>query len=149
VRLTEHFTYEELTVSQEAARKGLDNTPPPDLMPNLRYLARQLEEIRRLIGKPILVTSGYRSPAVNEAVGGSKTSTHMKGLAADIIAPGFGIPYDLCKAIAAMEDLNYDQVIHEFQAWTHVGFSFGGDTPRRQVLTINNGGAGYVKGILP
>ena len=148
MRLTEHFTLEELTVSETAARCGIDNTPTPDIMPNLRYLTRQLETIRAAIGKPIHVNSGFRCLEVNNALGSKITSQHIRGLAGDIIAPQFGTAFELCKAVAAMEDLQFDQVIYEFRAWCHVGFKEAGNTPRRELLTIVNAKTGYQKGLL-
>jgi uncharacterized protein YcbK (DUF882 family) len=77
-------------ISQTAARMGIDNTPTPEILKNLRIMAAKLEEIRSLLGVPVLVSSGYRCPALNKAVGGSKGSAHLLGLAADITAPSFG-----------------------------------------------------------
>ena len=148
MNLTEHFTVEELSASDTAARKGIDNTVPLDLLPNLRYLSRILEGIRLAIKHPVRVNSGYRCPDLNEAVGGSRGSAHMKALAADIIAPGFGSPLELCKAVAVLDDVPYDQIIYEFGAWCHVGLVQAGDTPRKQLLTINSRTNGYRKGLL-
>ena len=148
MRLTEHFTLEELTVSETAARCGIDNTPSQDILPNLRYLSRQLEAIRAAIGKPIHVNSGFRCLEVNGALGSKPTSAHIRGLAADIIAPQFGTAFELCKAVAALEDLNFDQVIYEFRSWCHVGFCESGSTPRQQLLTIISAKTGYQAGLL-
>lgn len=135
-RLSAHFTLAELTVSQAAARKGLDNTPPIEVMPALRLLALGLEGIRILLGAPIIVNSGYRSPAVNAAVGGSPTSQHMRGEAADIICPGFGSPRAVATRIVEA-GIDYDQCIVEFGAWVHVSFVRHG---RRQALIIDHAG---------
>lgn len=138
MRLTEHFTLAELTVSQEAARRGIDNAPSVDVIANLRRTAELLERVREIVGKPIIVTSGYRSPAVNRAIGGATYSQHMLGQAADIVVPGFGSPLEVCRAIvAAMPSVPFHQLIHEFRAWTHISWS---DAPRRQVLTIDTAG---------
>lgn len=136
IRLSEHFTLAELTVSETAARRGIDNTPPPSALANLVRLAAMLENIRALIGKPIIVTSGYRSPIVNEMVNGATGSAHLTGRAADIIAPAFGTPLELARAIEAAR-LPLDQVIHEFGRWVHVSIPADRAEPRQMALTID------------
>jgi len=84
MKLSEHFSLEELTVSETAARKGLDNTPDNDALFDLKRLASFLEDVRAAVGKPLRINSAYRAPEVNSSVGGSKTSQHCKGQAADI-----------------------------------------------------------------
>lgn len=142
MNLSSHFTLDELTISQTAARKGLDNTPPPEVLANLKRLAATLEEVRGLVGKPIVVSSGYRSNAVNRAVGGSKTSAHMSGLAADINCHGLS-PVALAHVIKS-SGIEFDQLILEFDSWVHIAIA---DEPRRQLLTIRSG-TGYMKGIV-
>jgi putative chitinase len=95
--------------------------------------AAGLERVRKLLGAPILVTSGFRAPAVNAIVGGAPNSAHILGWAADIKSP-LGDPFAICQVIAA-SDLEFDQLIHEFGAWTHVSFD-----PRRrgQLLTTSH-----------
>lgn len=118
-----HFSLEELTFSEYAIRNGIDNTPSPDIITNLSRLSWWLEELRQDIGKPIIVSSAYRCPAVNKGIGGSKTSAHMQGLAADIKCASM-TPLDLAKQTAQMMfTTGYDQVIHEFGRWVHVGLS--------------------------
>lgn len=142
MNLSAHFTLAELTHSQTADRLGLDNDPPPEVVENLRKLALGLEMVRALIGAPIHVSSGYRSPAVNRAVGGSRNSQHMTGQAADITAPGFGTPLELVKAITGSA-IPFDQCILEFpgkdgrSGWCHISFA---DEPRRQALMIDHDG---------
>jgi len=99
-----------------------------------------MEEVRTILGdKPILVSSGYRSPAVNAAVGGSKSSAHMSGLAVDFSCPGFGTPRAICVALSPhMKKLGVDQLIYEYDTWVHLGLT--GGTPRHQALTIDNKG---------
>jgi zinc D-Ala-D-Ala carboxypeptidase len=97
--LTKHFNLAEMCNSQTAARLGLDNTPSDDVVDKLRYTCAGLELIRLITGCPIVVTSGYRSPAVNHAVGGKETSQHCRGEAADITAPAYGHPVDFMDAI--------------------------------------------------
>ena len=140
VKLTDHFTLAELTHSQAADRLGLDNTPPPDIIPRLVATAHGLEMIRALVQCPINISSGYRSLAVNAAVRGAKASQHLTGQAADITAPWFGPPRRLMDAIIKAA-LPFDQVILEFAGqgggWVHVSFT---DTPRGQALVVDHNG---------
>lgn len=137
MQLTEHFTFEELTVSQTAARLGLLNQPNDVALKNLFKTAEGLEAIRSLIGCAIVVTSGYRSEAVNKEVGGSPKSQHCTGQAADIIAPSFGSPLDLAREIEdSIVKLGVDQLILEYHRWVHVSFS---DQPRFEVWTKLSG----------
>jgi hypothetical protein len=146
VKLTEHFTLDEFTFSDYAARHGLSNEPMPRIRENLQYLAERMEEVRALLGNvPIRVTSGFRSEAVNAGVGGSLTSQHRYGLAADFLAPGYGTPFQVARAIKG-SGLQYDQLIHEFGRWTHISFVKGRE-PRRQALTIFTPGV-YLPGII-
>jgi hypothetical protein len=145
--LSEHFTLEELIISQTAARLGIDNTPSADIMRNLRKLAGVLEEVRsQLDDVSILVSSGYRCPELNKAVRGSKSSAHMDGLAVDFTAPAFGTVIQVARKIAA-SDLSYDQLIHEYGAWVHIGLAKDGVEPRRQKLSIFKG-TDYLNGIV-
>lgn len=137
MNLSEHFTLEELTASDYAVRHGLDNTPPADIMDNLRRVAAVLELVRAAVGKPVIVTSGYRSPVVNAGVGGTGTSAHCQGLAADIKVPGMR-PYDVCQAIRKA-GIGFDQLILEYGAWTHIGLPGPGKGPRNMELTYRSG----------
>ena len=140
MRLSSNFTLAELTVSETAARRGIDNTPDNTTIENLRRLAAALQQVRSLLGnKAILVSSGYRSPEVNVAVGGSKNSDHCKGLAADFISPSYGSPDDVIKAIVA-SDIPYKQVIREFDRWVHFSIPDENEEPRRQALVIDRNG---------
>ena len=141
MKLSEHFGLQEFTVSETAARQGIDNTPSPEVVENLKRLAAMLEEVRMLLGVPLHITSGYRSPELNKAIGGSKTSVHCHGLAADFIAAHLPI-IEACEMIAA-SDLVFDQLIYE-HTWIHLGLA--DIKPRRQVLTLRDGG--YVPGIV-
>ena len=140
MRLSENFSLEELTASETAARKGIDNTPSEDVISNLKRLAAALQEVRALLNhRSILVSSGYRSPELNQAVGGSATSDHCKGLAADFICPSYGSPNDIVRAIAA-SDLSFKQVIREFDKWVHLSIPEERQEPRKQALIIDREG---------
>lgn len=153
MQLTDHFTLEEMVLSEVAARKGLDNTPTPEVILSLTRVAQFLEQVRALAkttygpDKVIIVTSGYRSPAVNEAVGGVGTSYHCVGLAADIHCPGVAV-LDLAKLIE-QKLIGYDQLIHEFGTWVHVGLPVLNATPRHQSLTIGGHPTTTRTGLLP
>ena len=133
MRLSEHFTLAELTRSQWAARRGVDNTPPPEVLEALRDTAGRMEQVRTLLGAPVTVSSGYRSPRVNAAVGGARASAHLTGRAVDFTCPAYGTPLEVCRAIEA-SDLAFDRLIHEFGAWTHLSFD---PRARRQLLPVD------------
>lgn len=139
--LSPHFTLEEMLFSQTASRLGIDNTPPAEALDNLRLLAAGLEQVRTLLGRPILISSGYRSPALNEAVGGSLSSAHILGLAVDFTSPP-SQPLAVCKQIEASL-IAFDQLIYEHE-WVHFAI---GPQRRRQVLTYQ-GAAGYSSGLI-
>ncbi len=140
-----HFTLDELTASQMAARTGIDNTPPADVLENLRRTAMALEHVRSILGFPVMVSSGYRCPQLNAAIGGSKRSAHLRGLAADFTVPAYGSPHKIARVLAASE-LPFDQLIHEYGRWVHLGLADEGQRPRRQLLSIF-AGTGYLSGI--
>jgi len=139
MQLSEHFSLTELTTSEIAVRKGLDNLPESVALENLSRLAEKLEEVRKVLGKPIMINSAYRSPEVNSAVGGVKTSQHCLGCAADIRVPGM-TPDEVVKAIIASK-IQYDQLIREFDSWTHISIpNLPEQTPRNQTLIIDKAG---------
>ena len=144
MNLTKHFTLAELTASSKARSLGLDNTPPPELVPRLVRTAEMLERIRATLGVPVIVTSGYRSPAVNRAVGGVATSDHSQGHAADFVAPGFGTPEQIARSLAPLVDLlGIGQLIYEHiggKAWVHVSTRTP-EKPVNRVITITAKGA--------
>lgn len=144
MQLTPHFTLSELTASSTAERLGLDNTPAPEIVPRLVRTAQMLEMIRMELGAPVAVTSGYRSPAVNRAVGGVTSSDHAQGHAADIVAPKFGTPYQIAKKLAPLVDaLGIGQLILEGikgKQWVHVSTHTPEKTVNR-VITITDSGA--------
>jgi putative chitinase len=137
--LSPNFTLEEMTASTTAARRGLDNQPTPEHLENLKRLAAFLEEVRALLGKPILVNSAYRSKEVNDAVGGSKNSQHCLGCAADLRVPGM-TPKEVVTAVINSK-LKFDQVIEEFGSWTHISIPNKPEIgPRKQALIIDKAG---------
>ena len=145
-RLTPHFTLNEFTESRTAEEHLIDNTVPPQYLPNVRRVAVWLEAVRdgALDGRPVTITSGYRSIELNLTVGGSRTSAHLKGLAADIVCPGFGTPLEVARALSVAPGLKYDQLIYEGD-WVHIGLNEPGKEPRQEVLTkLSNG---YKRGL--
>jgi zinc D-Ala-D-Ala carboxypeptidase len=144
MNLSPHFTLEELTISQTASRMHLDNTPPAEILERMRdVLCPGLEKVRALLGAPMHIDSGFRSAAVNRAVGGVGKSAHTLGYAADFIAPAYGSPLTICRALAAEAAvLDFDQLIEE-GTWVHISFD---PQARRQVLTKAAGG-GYRAGL--
>ena len=135
--LTKHFTLEELTITEH---RELTNEPNETERTNLVRLAIFLEQVKDLLdGKPIMVNSAFRSKAVNDAVGSKDTSQHRIGCAADLRVPCI-TPDQVVKAVIA-SDLPFDQVIREFDRWTHISVvSHPADTPRRQALIIDRSG---------
>lgn len=144
MQLSPHFTLAEFTSSEIALRKGLDNTPDAEALANLHLLADAMENVRELLAVPIHVNSAYRSPKVNAALGGSANSAHMRGLACDFVAPAFGTPQQIARAIVDSY-FDYDQLILE-GAWVHFAIA---DKMRKQVLTahFNGGRATYTAGL--
>jgi hypothetical protein len=141
--LSPHFSLAEFTDSQTARRMGLSNQPASmEHLANLKRTAAVMEKVRTLLGdKPILISSGYRSPEVNRAVGGASASAHCEGLSCDFICPGFGSPTGIAKFLVPhMVELGIDQLIDEFppNGWVHIGLS--PITPRHMALTIDSNG---------
>jgi uncharacterized protein YcbK (DUF882 family) len=135
--MTPHFTLEELTHTDH---REFDNTPNDAEKANLERLAAFLEEVKTVLGgKPIMINSAYRSKSVNDAVGSSDKSQHRIGCAADIRVPSM-TPDEVVKAVIA-SGIGYDQLIREFDRWTHISVpSVAGDNPRRQSLIIDKSG---------
>ena len=130
MNLSNSFTLEALTFSETAIRKDLDNTPNDEQISNLTELAQALERVVYLLGYPIHISSAFRSPKVNAAVGGSPTSAHMEGYAADFTCQAFGSPLEVCKAISE-SDIGFDQIIQE-GTWVHFSVD---PRMRREILT--------------
>lgn len=146
MNLSPHFTLEELTHSDTAVRLGIDQSPPKPVLVNLMRTAQRMEIVRDLLESPIQVSSGYRSPVLNKAVGGAHDSAHLTGNAVDFKCAEFGTPHEIAKFLAQHPNLNFDQLIFE-GSWVHIGFA---DEPRHQVLTAHfgNGPVHYTLGIL-
>lgn len=143
MQLTKHFTLAELTASNTAQRLGLNNTAPPEIVPRLTRTAEMLERIRSTLNVPVIVTSGYRAPAVNRAVGGVTSSDHTQGHAADIVAPGYGTATQIARTLAPLVSvLGIGQIILEGvkgKQWVHVSTRVP-DRPANRVITITDKG---------
>ena len=137
MKLSPHFSLEELTHSDIATRLGIDNAPTVEIINNLTFLAGELEYVRDILGNPMLISSGYRSYVLNDHLGSKRTSSHCKGLAVDFICPSFGDPHNVVDAIV-LANINYDQVILEYGRWVHL--SFAKENPRKQALIIDKQG---------
>jgi len=137
MNLSPHFTLDELTHTDH---RELDNTPTQDEISNLQRLANFLEEVKTVLGgKPIMVNSAFRSKQVNDAVGSKDTSQHRIGCAADIRVPTM-TPDEVVRAVIA-SGIGYDQIIREFDRWTHISVpNQEGGTPRKQALIIDKQG---------
>jgi uncharacterized protein YcbK (DUF882 family) len=137
MNLSEHFTLDELTHTDH---RQFDNTPNASEMANLVRLAAFLEDVKTVLGgKPVMINSAFRSKAVNDAVGSSDKSQHRIGCAADIRVPGM-TPDEVVKAVRAA-GLGYDQIIREFDRWTHISIPNNPeDKPRQQALIIDRSG---------
>lgn len=144
MNLTPHFTLAELVASSKARQLGINNTPPQELVPRLVRTAEMLERIRTTLGVPVTVTSGYRCNALNRAVGGVTSSDHTQGHAADIVAPGYGTPYQVAKGLAPLIDvLGIGQLILEGvggKSWVHVS-THAPERAVNRVITITGAGA--------
>lgn len=146
-RLSEFFTWDEALHSETAVRLGIDNTPPPTVRDNIRHTAERMDRVRRLIGRPVWVTSWYRSPALNRAIGSKDTSAHVQGFAVDFVSPGYGPVAQLFDLLAPLAvDLGADQVIREFAdsprgGWVHISFD---PRARGQKLVIDSSGTRFV-----
>lgn len=138
--ISEHITEAEAFKSQTATRKGIDNTTTDaEVLANMRHVAELFEQIRAHFGKPIGISSFYRSPALNKAVGGAKTSQHVRGEAIDIDADIFGGVKN-SEIFAFAKTLDFDQLLWEFgdsnePAWVHISRKRIGKN-RKQILTI-------------
>ena len=137
MNLSPHFTLDELTHTDH---REIDNSPTQDEINNLQQLANFLEEVKTVLGgKPIMISSGFRCKALNDAVGSKDSSQHRTGFAADFRVPGM-TPDEVVRAVIA-SGIGYDQIIREFDAWTHISVTNTPDgAPRRQALIIDKAG---------
>lgn len=147
--MTKHFSLDEFTVSKTAEQRGIDNSLPQELIPQAEATLLMLEDIRaylsELAGKdiPIFISSGYRSPAVNAAVGGSKNSDHLKAKAIDFRAPDFGTPFEIAKALESQVNLlGIGQLINEYpdgNGWVHVSTK-SPQNDMNKIITVSKAG---------
>lgn len=138
MNLTPHFSLQEMTFTNH---REFDNTPNVVQVNNLQRLAEFLEEVRKLIGKPIIIDSGYRSPEVNQAVGSTSVSQHLRGCAADFRVLGM-TSAEVVEAIHS-SDLAYDQLILEL-GWTHISIPNTDDAnARKMALVIDKKGTRF------
>jgi zinc D-Ala-D-Ala carboxypeptidase len=157
--LSTNFSYEELTASATATRLGIDNSPPPDIMPHLVVLANGLEQIRRVLGHSLISHSGYRCEALERVLTAKDFATrglswpdyfalkaHPKGYADDFICPAFGTPAEIVRVVKA-SGIKFDQLIVEGQTATSGGWCHASFDPqmRQEVLvaTFVNGTPTY------
>ena len=139
MKLSPNFSLQEMIVSEIGARKGFDNTPNATEIANLVRMAALLEQVRAVLKKPIIINSAFRSKAVNDAVGSKDTSQHRIGCAADIRVPGM-TPKEVVETIMKT-DIGYDQLIREFDSWTHISVpDMPSRPPRKQALIIDKQG---------
>src|SRR5258706_16092735 len=138
MNLSNNFSLSQLTASETAIRRSIPNEPTPEQIANLMDLAATLEEVRRLVG-PIHINSAFRSRELNAAIGGSPSSAHLDGYAADLVSPGFGTPREVCQAIAGA-GIPFDQLIEEGN-WVHISVN---PRFRKEVLTAHFEG-GHVR----
>jgi zinc D-Ala-D-Ala carboxypeptidase len=139
MNLSPNFTLEELCYSDTAIRNNIDNSVPISLHGNLSRLCLLLEQVRKVIAKPIHINSAYRCSDLNKLVKGQPNSQHMFGCAADIRITGM-TPDEIIKAIIA-SDIQFDQMIREFDSWVHISVTNRvEDTPRNQILIIDKSG---------
>lgn len=148
--LTPHFDLYDFLKSQKAEDLGIDNTPPDAIVHALKLNAERMEWVRiALDNKPIIVSSGYRCPDLNAAIGSKPSSDHVKGLATDFVCPAFGTPAEICRHLQTC-DLAFKQLIYE-RTWVHISWDIvaelSGAAPKRQVLTLLAGG-GYGAGVI-
>jgi putative chitinase len=136
--LSPHFTLAELTTTTT----GIANNPNANELKRLTATAKAMEAVRKLLGHPIRVNSGFRSAAVNRAVGGSPTSAHALGYAVDFVCPAFGDPMAICRAIAA-SGIKFDQLIMEKNRWVHISFD-----PRLRQHVLSWWGGAYKAGLV-
>lgn len=147
MNISDHFTLEEAVFSQTASRRNIPNIPTQSIIDVMTKTAKSMERVRALFGIPLIISSWYRSSALNHAVGGTPNSQHMTGEAVDFIGPAYGTPADICKQLIKFPELiSFDQLILE-HTWVHVSFSAIPGVPnRKQVLSLLSSGH-YASGL--
>lgn len=143
MKITDNFSYEELIHSNTAKARGIDNTPTKQIKDNLIESCKSLwQPAREILGKPMKVSSGYRSKALNRAIGGSTSSAHCYGYAIDFTSPEFGSTTEIVKTLVKAfneKGIAWDQIILEFpsspNSWVHLGWKHSSGKQRKQVLT--------------
>ncbi len=145
MQLSPNFTYEEAISSDTATRSGIVNRPLPSVLKNMKIAAEGMELVRSALNCPIIVSSWFRSMALNRKLGSKDTSDHVVGWAIDFKAPQYGDPKKVCKKIIA-EGIKFDQLIYE-GTWVHISFN---PRMRGDVLTavFSSNGVSYKKGIV-
>jgi zinc D-Ala-D-Ala carboxypeptidase len=145
IMLSEHFALSEFVASDTASAQGIDNTPTPEAMMGLEQLAPVMEKVRNILGgHPITITSGYRCPELNAAVGGAPDSAHLYGLACDFVCESSA--YVVCCALEGhVVELGIDQLILESGGgeWTHLAIAGPAETARHECLQIDANGTNY------
>ena len=148
MQVSEFFTLDEILSSETADRQGLDNTPTIEVAITAALVALRMDEVRRILGTPIIPSSWVRTPEVNKAVGSKNDrSQHIRGEAVDFKSSTFGTPTDIVKVLQANKDkLQFDQLILEY-SWVHISWAINPPRkPRKEVLTLLASGA-YASGI--
>jgi len=141
--LSDHFSFDEVIHSETASRLGIDNSLPEELIEAVKKTAKGLEQVRYAVGsRPVSISSWYRSPALNTAIGSKPTSQHIKGEAVDFICPAFGSPAEVCKALLGYKNfIKWDQLILE-HTWIHISWnSAPAGVQRGQVLSLLQDGS--------
>jgi zinc D-Ala-D-Ala carboxypeptidase len=146
MRLTPHFSLDEFTASDQATRRGIDNTLPAQYFNNALLTAQMMERVRSFLSEraghevPITVTSGYRCPDLNTVAGGSTRSDHIRMMAVDFRAPVFGTPRDICKTLVpAVTDLQIGQLILEYSSWVHASIAIANKDVNRVITRTAHG----------
>jgi zinc D-Ala-D-Ala carboxypeptidase len=149
-RIGSNFWLSEFLRSDLAVRRGLENMPHAEQLANItNILGPGMQRVRDTLGAPVQITSGYRSPDINAAVGGSRSSQHTQGLAADFVCPQFGPSRAVAKYLSQRwDEVRYDQLIYE-GSWCHISFAGVGARERSEVLTAHfmGGQVSYTKGL--
>jgi hypothetical protein len=149
-RISQHIAFARLTRSDTARKRRIANRPRPTEIRNLRRVALALERVERYLGMRLDVTSGFRGPKLNAAVGGVPRSQHTRGQAVDVQCHRYGSAIQLARAIVR-SGVRFDQLIYEFGCsadggWIHVSIA---PRPRRRILTICSSRRGYRIGLHP